>query len=143
MLPAAWRKRTGNKSLPTCTLKLTSFSRLANGGGCRRFQADQQPAAGLLRSWRFAGGCEVELAAQERRGEIEFALPPGAGAMEARDWEKAQALLSALTADEPDYEDAGALLEKATLESAPARRDGSPGGDEVAVHPGSPPGGKR
>ena len=87
---------------------------------------------------------KVELAAQERRSQIEMRYRQALGAMEARDWEKAQALLSALAADEPDFEDADALLEKATLEARRQRAEhGAPGGDEVPVHPGSPPGGKR
>ncbi len=66
---------------------------------------------------------KVELAAQERRGEIEMRYRQALAAMETRDWEKAQALLSALTADEPDFEDAGALLEKATLEARRQRAE--------------------
>ena len=66
---------------------------------------------------------KVELAAQERRSQIELRYRQALAAMEAGDWEKAHALLSALTADEPGYEDAGALLEKATLEARRQRAE--------------------
>lgn len=72
---------------------------------------------GLLES------AKVELAAQDRRGEIEMRYRQALAAMEIKDWEKAQALLSALTADEPGYEDTTALLEKATQEARRQRHE--------------------